>query len=267
MKYKYFKYFKKWSLSKLKKDGSIKINRDSSDVLIHVKKEDEDILVKEIDKSNNVSGLALQNKVYQTPVSISRDVLSQYDLLVVFFYKSRVFEYQNFLNYLFGFCLGFTKIVVLFDELLQQIYNKRDILNRDRMKVLKLIIDAALIDDVRRFQTNSVDIMDRIHGKRIFDHPKMQFLLNKYQLILDSFCLSGELDKDPHGINVKISGKALSTWHQYDSENLHNKRIVKIAHGTMLATVILAIAAILDNFDKIMVLYAKITYWFISFIL
>ncbi len=259
MKYKHFKLLKNKIFKKSSKEGVISVKKKTDSLYILLKNDENDIFVEEIDKNDNVRGKSLDNfrLEYRNSISLNKDDLQRYSLVIHYFYKSRDIEYTSIYSLFFGYYLRFDKmrigLVGCLERIGQTIYdrNKNNFITLKRIDFLKLAINKSLNKKVG--SSNSViclaDIITASHTISVWSSSRHQELCNEYILIAQSLVDSGELEKiDPN--SYSITGKALKTISDYEVEERRHGDMMLVSRVMLFVTAILALFTILDFMFK-----------------
>lgn len=101
----------------------------------------------------------------------------------------------------------------------QGLYNRRKLVTRDRIELLKTILDAQLNG---RDSVSSLSVMSLIHSDRWFFHPNSDVEHHKIKLYLDALVETKELRRN--GTAYQISGSGISAIELYEEqERMHAK--------------------------------------------
>ena len=149
MKYKHFKLLKNKIFKKSSKEGVISVNKKTDSLYIRLKNDENDIFVEEIDKNDNVRGKSLDNfrLEYRNSISLNKDDLQRYSLVINYSYKSRDIEYTSIYSLFFGYYLRFDKmrigLVGCLERIAQTIYdrNKNNFITLKRIGFIHFKVD------------------------------------------------------------------------------------------------------------------------------
>lgn len=129
------------------------------------------------------------------------------------------------------------------DSTYQYFFNKRKIVTKKRMDLLRLMMDDQL--DRTHNGITSLDLMAKIYSMRLFNHPSLEVHHKKMDLYLESLVSSGELSK----INDEyvVTGKAISTIEKYEEDERRHTEAVKLQRKMLWLTIIAVIFAIVQS--------------------
>jgi hypothetical protein len=103
-------------------------------------------------------------------------------------------------------------------KLSQGVYNRRKLVTKDRIGLLKAVLDAQLNG---RDNVSSLDVMTAIHSIRWYLHPNSKAEHEKVKLYLHALADTGELRGN---FNYQITGKGIAAIELYEEqERLHAK--------------------------------------------
>lgn len=103
-------------------------------------------------------------------------------------------------------------------RLSQGVYNRRKLVTKDRIGLLKAVLDAQLNG---RDKLSSLDVMTAIHSIRWYLHPNSKVEHEKVKLYLRALADTGELRGN---FNYQITGKGIAAIELYEEqERLHAK--------------------------------------------
>ncbi|WP_186055600.1 hypothetical protein [Burkholderia gladioli] len=134
-----------------------------------------------------------------------------------------------------------------FGKVRQSVFNQKSLQTRDRMALLRLLVEETMNDRQVRFTDFAV--MTRLYGPRWIYHPLKKQRSAYYGLLLDSLLVDGLLGKDQH--QYVLAPKALVALSAYEDEERRHIDNKKIQRRIVWLTVISAIAAMFQAWPVI----------------
>lgn len=196
---------------------------------------------------NVLTGLKYNGRSYSDEATISISDLQNWTLRITHYYGLSEVVYNSIYDVAWQF---FTKLIYLkihiyryIDRTFQYFFNKRKLVTKRRMELLRLMMDDQL--DRTHDEIDSLDLMSKIYSMRLFLHPSWEVQHKKLEFYLDSLVLSGELKK----INSKyvVTGKAISTIEKYEEDERRHTEAVKLQRKMFWLTIIAVIFAIVQS--------------------
>lgn len=144
------------------------------------------------------------------------------ELEITHYYKGFVIAKSSALQFLLYYFSCWYVVIYMKDALTQALFNRRSLARRDRLKVLRLLVDQSL--DKPDYQTSQFEVTKLLNGVRYLRHPEGNRTTNHHRFVLDSLVESGELKRIEHG--YQITPKALATLSSYEEdERRHRSQI------------------------------------------
>jgi hypothetical protein len=178
--------------------------------------------------------------------SISIDSIADYRFSITHRYGYSTVRYATIYGYLISKLTywPYIRIDILtwLDRHYQYLFNKKRIVTKKRIEVLKAILNHYF--ESTHSGINIIDLMVRLYSIRWVLHPGSDDETKKIQLYLDSLIVSGDIQK----VNEEyvVLGKALTTIEQYEREERNHVGAVKLQRRMFYLTFILAIAAVVQ---------------------
>ena len=145
---------------------------------------------------NGIAGKLYTENGFQDEVSLSFKETKEYNIKITHHYGLYDTKYDGLLDYALT---GFTKIDSLkciiykvWNNSKQFIFNKRRLATKDRIEILRALIDMQFSGNGSKFMT--MDLMTHLYSLRWIVHPENDSKEHKLQLFVDSFVESGELN-------------------------------------------------------------------------
>jgi hypothetical protein len=194
-----------------------------------------------------LSGLKYDGNSYAVDDTISIRDLKDLELRITHYYGLSEITYDSMLDVAFHY---FTKFIYLkihiyryIDRTSQYFFNKRKVVSKKRMDLLRFMMDDQL--DRTHNGIDSLDLIGKLYSMRLFLHPSFEVQHEKLELYLDSLIASGEVEK----INNEyvVTGKAISTIEKYEEEERRHTEAVKLQRKMFWLTIIAVIFAIVQS--------------------
>lgn len=156
------------------------------------------------------------------------------------FIKGYKFDYETLRQFVWASTTLHAWRFIRRDRLDQKRFNKKLLVRRDRMNVLKIFVERSIADD--KFTVSAFGLLSEIYTNRWVRHPEQDALHRHYDLILESLQQSGELKVTRTG--YAITPKALTTLSQYEEDDRRhedNRRQQRTLELLTLALVLVGI--------------------------
>jgi len=196
---------------------------------------------------DNIEGLLWNGSSYAESITITIRDLETGRLNITHYYGLSEVTYDSIYDVAWN---HFTKLVYLeitvhrrLDSTFQYFFNKRKLVTKRRMELLRLMMDDQL--DRTHNGISSLDLMTKIYSMRLFLHPSWEVQHQKVELYLESFVTSGELRL----VNDEyvVTGQAISTIERYEEEERRHTEAVKLQKKMFWLTIIAVIFAIVQS--------------------
>jgi hypothetical protein len=118
----------------------------------------------------------------------------------------------------------------------QYLFNKKKLITKQRMDLLKFLVDRALDG---KTEHQPLDLMTDLHTMKWYLHPQGEQQQQKLEFYLDSLVETGELKR----INFKyvVSGQALRTIEEYEEQERKHTESVKMQWRMFWLTLAIAV--------------------------
>ncbi|WP_322418900.1 hypothetical protein [Mesorhizobium huakuii] len=127
-----------------------------------------------------------------------------------------------------------------FNRVAQFLYNRRRLVRRDRIRVLRLFLENTVRK--RDYTISEISLLTTLYGKRWYRHSQRDALLAYYALVLDSLVVSKDLDKH-HG-GYRLSPKGIETLDKYEDDSQRHHDNTRIQWILATLTGLLAFTAV-----------------------
>lgn len=194
-----------------------------------------------------ISGFIWNGHSYEDSAEISITDLNNGFFNVTHFYGLTEIIYESIYDATWHYVTRFIYIKIRLrrhiDSTYQHFFNKRKLVTKKRMDLLRLMMDDQL--DRRHDGVTSIDLISRIYSMRLFLHPSWELQHKKIKIYLESLVSSGELQK----INDEyvVTGKAISTIEQYEEDERRHTEAVKIQRRILYLTIVAVMVAAVQS--------------------
>lgn len=194
-----------------------------------------------------LEGLLWNGSSYADSTTLSIPDLETGQLNITHYYGLSEVAYDNIYDVAWNYV---TKLVYLkikiyrhIESTYQYVFNKRKMITKRRMELLRLMMDDQL--DRTHDGISSLDLMSRIYSMRMFLHPSWEVQHRKVELYLESLVQSGELRQ----VNDEyvVTGRAISTIERYEEEERRHMEAVKLQKKMFWLTIVAVIFAIVQS--------------------
>lgn len=196
---------------------------------------------------DRLEGLQWNGSAYADSSTLSIKDLETGRLNITHYYGLSEITYDSIYDVAWNYI---TKLVYLkikayrhIDSTYQYFFNKRKLITKRRMELLRLMMDDQL--DRTHNGISSLDLMTKIYSMRMFLHPTWEVQHQKVELYLESLVMSGELNK----INEEyvVTGQAISTLEKYEEDERRHTEAVKLQKKMFWLTIVAVIFAIVQS--------------------
>jgi hypothetical protein len=194
-----------------------------------------------------LTGLKWNGNSYADSATIPISELDSGAINITHYYGQSEIVYDSIYDVAWSYVtrLAYLKIHIYrhLDSSYQYFFNKRKLVTKRRMELLRLMMDDQL--DRTHDGITSLDLMTKIYSMRMFLHPSLEVQHRKTDLYLDSLVSSGELRK----INDEyvVTGIAISTIEKYEEDERRHTEAVKLQKKIFWLTIITVIFAIVQS--------------------
>lgn len=167
------------------------------------------------------------------------------DFSVTHYYGLTSVEYHGIADFVLNSLTGWPylkiHVVRLLDHLGQYFFNKQKLYTKQRIELLKFLVDRALDGQTEH---NPLDLMTGLYTMRWFLHPQGEQQQQRLEFYLDSLVETGELKH----INYKyiVTGKALRTIEEYEEQERKHTENVKMQWRMFWLTLAVTIGTIIQ---------------------
>jgi hypothetical protein len=165
---------------------------------------------------------------------------------VVDYYREIEIRYDSAGEYLLHQLFGYRHLARINDRFQQFRFNRRRLVRRDRIAVLRAIAEATIRRDDARF--SRVGIMAELYGMRWPLHPEGDSVERYCELMLESLAAAGDLTSTD-GYEYRLAPGGLRTLADFELEERRHRQMRSRQTATIFLTVVLAAIAGLDAFQ------------------
>jgi hypothetical protein len=191
---------------------------------------------------------AWDNESHSAECSIPNKEIHQNELEFRHFLRGYEFRSRSALIFSAQEIVRWPYIAVLFDKLLQSLFNARSLVRTERMDVLKKLVAASW--NGGDCSVTGVTLISQLYPLRTWLHPQLGPLLAYYTSILDSLVVPGDLICN-NGF-YRVLPKALVTISEFECEERRHKRLVNQQRWIVILTVILAVVGAIQAYASLM---------------
>jgi hypothetical protein len=152
-------------------------------------------------------------------------------------------RYVGIYDLLIGRCTGwpYLKIWVYrsWDKVAQFFFSRRRLVTKQRMDLLKLLVDRHTAGPIGIF-----DLMTNMYSIRWVLHPDREAQRRKLELYLDSLVRSGDVKLVDH--DYAVTGQALSTLEKYEEEERRHAESVGVQRRMWWLTLLIALLTLVQ---------------------
>lgn len=194
-----------------------------------------------------ITGIKWNGSSYADPATISISDIETGTLNITHYYGLSEVTYDSIYaaawHYVTRLIYLKIRIYRYIDSTYQYFFNKRKLVTKKRMDLLRFMTDDQL--DRTHNGITSLDLMEKIYSMRLFLHPSWEVQQSKMELYLESLIESGELRKVNN--EYVVTGKAISTIEKYEEEERRHTEAVKLQKKMFWLTIIAVIFAIVQS--------------------
>lgn len=169
--------------------------------------------------------------------------LPELHLRITHYYGLAEVRYSGIFDLLIGRYTGWPYIKIwlyrIWDRLQQESYNRRKIVTKRRMDLLRLLVEKHAGGSV-----SSIDLMTELYSIRWVMHPDSEAEQQRIELYLDSLVRSGDLQLVNH--DFAVTGQALSTIERYEEEERRHGESVGVQRRMWWLTLLIALLTLVQ---------------------
>ncbi len=196
---------------------------------------------------DDIRGLKYDGNSYSEDTSISISDLKDGTLRITHYYGLSEITYDSIFDVAFQYVTKFIYIKIriyrYIDKTFQYFFNKRKLVSKRRMDLLRFMMDDQL--DRTHKGIGSLDLLSKLFSMRLFLHPSFDVQHEKLELYLDSLVASGEIEKVNN--EYVVTGKAISTLEKYEEEERRHTEAVKLQRKMFWLAIIALIFAVVQT--------------------
>jgi hypothetical protein len=176
---------------------------------------------------------------YKTERTIPLNSFRVSDFHITHYYGLSEIRYQGIVDFILNKLTGwpYIKIHIIrwLEGLGQYIFNKKKLITKQRMELLKFLVGRALDGNNEH---EPLDLMTELYTIKWVLHPRSDQQQQKLEFYLDSLVKTGELEKINH--NYVVTGMALRTIEEYEEQERKHTENVKMQWRMFWLTLIVA---------------------------
>jgi hypothetical protein len=165
---------------------------------------------------------------------------------VIDYYRETEIRYDSPGEYLLHQWVGYRRFARAKDRILQFWFNRRRLVRRDRIAVLRAIAEVTIKRESAQF--SRVGIMAELYGMRWPLHPEGESVERYCELMLESLAADGDL-VSTDGYQYRLAPGGLRTLADYELEERRHGQMRSRQTLTILLTVVLAAIAGLQAYQ------------------
>lgn len=158
------------------------------------------------------------------PCCLKIEFLDDEDFVIGHFMPGTTLEYEDPLGFIIGRWIFLSHLIAAKESMTQRLFNMTVRFKRDRIAVLRQLVDYDINHDAPPSQRNESSLhgyFSDLYGLRAHSHPLYDKESRRLQLILESLVDSGDLVK--REIGYRISGKAINTILEFETESKRHR--------------------------------------------
>jgi hypothetical protein len=191
-----------------------------------------------------VNGQWLNGDSYDGEVALLPEAEAAAKFQCTHFLGPYEFKYESPLKFVFHQWFRIPQIAVLRDRVEQYQFNRRHLVRRDRIEILRYLYETRLENASR--EVSSVSLATKLYTNRVFFHPDKNKMLNHCRMLLDSLVESGDLQLN--GAAYSITSHALTTLSQHEEEDRRHRDMLSQQRGLKWITVALIAVGLLQAY-------------------
>lgn len=182
---------------------------------------------------------------YRLPRQVALQDFCPGDFRITHYYGLDTLEFQGLLDFVVNQLFPWRYLLIhvhrRLDRVGQFFFNKKKFYTKQRMELLKFLVDRALDGQT---QHNPIDLMTGLYSLRWFLHPQGIQQQQRVEFYLDSLVSSGELSRDSY--NYVVTGLALRTLEAYEEQERKHTESVKMQWRMFWLALAVAAAAVVQ---------------------
>ncbi len=182
---------------------------------------------------------------YQVERDIPLTTFRLSDFQITHYYGLSEISYSGLLDFVFGRLTTWPYIKAhifrWLDSFDQYFFNKKKLITKQRMGLLKFLIDKTLEG---KAEHGLIDLMTDIYSIKCFLHPQREEQQWKLEFYLESLVNTGELRKVNH--KYVVTGEALRAIEEYEEQERKHTANVKMQRRMFWLTLVIAALTIVQ---------------------
>lgn len=181
------------------------------------------------------------------PASVPNSLIHTFSFRIIHYYKELQLEYRSPIKFIFDQFFFGASLKLAKERCAQFFFNQRALVRRDRIQVVRLILDRTLQD--RNYRTSEFGMMTMLYGPRWVQHPNYRNLANYYRIVLDSLVVSGDLSRADNA--YALAPQAFVTLADFEQDEQRHRdqiRHQKVLGALTAALVVVGLLQVAVNF-------------------
>jgi hypothetical protein len=159
------------------------------------------------------------------------------------YYRANQFNYTSPVWFLVAQLIHRHSLSILRNRIFQGAYNHRTLIRADRIALLQYLVEQSLQTPGKHFDVISLGV--QMHTIRWIFHPKREEHQAYLRLVLESLCVTGDIDRVDG--SFQVNPKALATLSAYENEERKHRDDIntsRVGHRISLAIFVVGVLAI-----------------------
>ncbi len=213
--------------------------------VVSIDKGDEPYLIALGLEEDTLSCIEWDGSKYQIERQVALAGFNLSDITVTHYYGLSTVRYGGVLDYLIDHTLAwpYLKIhaVSWLSSIDQYLFNKRKLVSKQRIDLLKLLVDLAMDG---KHSHEAMDLMTALYTMKWFLHPQGEETHRRLEFFLEALVETGELRKVNHAFVV--TGLALRAIEEYEEQERKHTENVKMQWRMFWLTLAIAVLTIVQ---------------------
>ncbi|WP_457300948.1 hypothetical protein [Phyllobacterium sp. P5_D12] len=146
--------------------------------------------------------------------SVRNSTLKDYDQKYLHFFRGYTITTRSAPLFILQRLSGYAYLARYWDLFAQRRFNKHNLVQQNRIRVLRLMLDETIKHD--DFKVSPIGLVVELYSMRSIRHPESDSLINYYDLLLKSLVASGDLHQNQS--LYQLAPPALMTLSAYEEE-------------------------------------------------
>lgn len=182
---------------------------------------------------------------YAIQKDINFDELLKHKWEFTHYHGLNTIVYSGWLDFAIGFLFRAPYVKAWtnfnYDKFSQKIYNRRKLVTKQRIDLLKEVLNAQLNG---KDGVSSLSVMSALHSEKWYLHPNREDELHRVDFYLNALVDTGELERI--GIDYSISGAGIAAIEGYEEQEIKHSQNIAIQRRMFWLTAVIVLLTLVQ---------------------